>query len=1074
MSFDPNQIPYVPPYSLYETSATPHMFRTRQQAPLQQGLFPMGMLGGAEQHLNAMIPQMLGMSPAEAMFARFGESRNMIRQMQDFQLQVGRRGESPSGGAMALDTQRAQQFMVNAQRMLAGGQSLSAEQMMQAQGTGATLAQNLPMIRQIATAMGVPQEHLRSMNGLLFGSTGSAVEFSGYSNRVLAGAIDPPTAQRGLDGATRARMGENIFRELTGPGGLREQVRGFDSMQLGEVMEGLSARGQLGISRRSLSLETQARTLGNMSESDLRAAALQTKAGAATTDSSGRVIDPQGFDKVMQDVKTTYSTLQNASGTITQSSLAGMTGGQELLDMSEAKRVAQRIGEVTQSLKAMDELFQENGQTASLPQLMRAVESLTDNASSFMSEAQTSSFLRTAQQVSRVGNMSLDTYNSLRSLGAQTAQRYGASGIVGSLAATDAIAQINGSTDAFNVRSFGSMNKETTQQAMIQTRAAGASSTAAKTFQLASALGSELQAPAGSEAAAFIAAVQAGEATYTFDGKTKSTLVSDQQATSFFQSGGVSRSRIETLRKDRRGLEAAGVANNDAFMRYVAASQREEAIAKVATYGSAATGDVLRTALGSTMSGLTPEQQSAMLYQMSQATAGAAINMSTADAADPTVARQRLVEAAANAAGVTPAMRAAMLADKTLGDSLYAGMNATADQISGQTIEDYRRMFGKESLANAELEKRRNAVDAFAAESASGIGASSIYARIGDFMLNENNQGRSIGFKEAAAAVLGGDNAAAIAVADPQGELAAVFGYQSQMKALDPINNAGDFEKWKAYAAVTAGLNKGGSFAKDAIAAAEKAGITLEPSTRAKLVEVGEDQTKAGNALLEAAGINKTSIGIRARYAGITKESFLKNVMTFAEVKNGKAFTDETAAAAASVIEQGQQTLVELENDPKALENLTPDQRAGVAALARGRRVFADMAKKYGMSVPELLRSGRSKLSAEDQKTLGQQADLVYNASTEFSAAANYNHYKDPPSPEELKNTLQESREYSDKTAKPAKAAETKAEKPVGSADSTELAGSKIALSGSLTLYADSTVEAALLGEKLGKTSSTA
>lgn len=1069
MSFDPNQIPYVPPYSLYETSATPHMFRTRQQAPLQQGLFPMGMLGGAEQHLNAMIPQMLGMSPAEAMFARFGESRNMIRQMQDFQLQVGRRGESPSGGAMALDTQRAQQFMVNAQQMLAGGRSLSAEQMMQAQGTGATLAQNLPMIRQIATAMGVPQEHLRSLNGVLFGSAGSAVEFSGYSNRVLAGAIDPPTAQRGLDGATRARMGENIFRELTGPGGLREQVRGFDSMQLGEVMEGLSARGQLGISRRSLSLETQARTLGNMSEADLRAAALQTKAGAATIGENGRVIDPQGFNKVMQDVKTTYSTLQNASGTITQSSLAGMTGGQELLDMSEAKRVAQRIGEVTQSLKAMDELFQENGQTASLPQLMRAVESLTDNASSFMSEAQTSSFLRTAQQVSRVGNMSLDTYNSLRSLGAQTAQRYGASGIVGSLAATDAIAQINGSTDAFNVRSFGSMNKEATQQALITARAAGAASTAATNFQLVTALKDEIQAPAGSEAAAFIAAMQAGEATYTFNGETKSTLVSDQQTASFLQSSGVDRSRIETLRRDKRRLEGVGVANADTFASYVAAAQGVNAVSDAAKLATVVQSDSLRTALGSTLRGLSEGEQSELLKRMSLAATDAAINMSSADANNPIVRDQRLVEAAMGVQGVTPAMQAAMRAKATLGDSLYSGLNGAT---GNRTAEDYRRMFGREALANAELEKRRNAVDAFAAESASGIGASSIYARIGDFMLNENNQGRSIGFKEAAAAVLGGDNAAAIAVADPQGELAAVFGYQSQMKALDPINNAGDFEKWKAYAAVTAGLNKGGSFAKDALAAAEKAGITLEPSTRAKLVEVGEDQTKAGNALLEAAGISKTSIGIRARYAGVTKESVLKNREIFEKIQDGAAFTDETATSAASIIEQGQTTLAELENDPKALENLTADQRNVVTNLARGRRIFADMAKKYGMSVPELLRSGRGKLSSEDQKTLGTWSTALNADSIEFSAAADSWKYSSTVSPEELKKTLQESRDYANKTL-PTPAG-TKTEKPVGSADSQELAGSKIALSGSLTLYADSTVEAALLGEKLGKTSSTA
>jgi hypothetical protein len=1045
------------------------MFRTRQQAPLQQGLFPMGMLGGAEQHLNAMIPQMLGMSPAEAMFARFGESRNMIRQMQDFQLQVGRRGESPSGGAMALDTQRAQQFMVNAQQMLAGGRSLSAEQMMQAQGTGATLAQNLPMIRQIATAMGVPQEHLRSLNGVLFGSAGSAVEFSGYSNRVLAGAIDPPTAQRGLDGATRARMGENIFRELTGPGGLREQVRGFDSMQLGEVMEGLSARGQLGISRRSLSLETQARTLGNMSEADLRAAALQTKAGAATIGENGRVIDPQGFNKVMQDVKTTYSTLQNASGTITQSSLAGMTGGQELLDMSEAKRVAQRIGEVTQSLKAMDELFQENGQTASLPQLMRAVESLTDNASSFMSEAQTSSFLRTAQQVSRVGNMSLDTYNSLRSLGAQTAQRYGASGIVGSLAATDAIAQINGSTDAFNVRSFGSMNKEATQQALITARAAGAASTAATNFQLVTALKDEIQAPAGSEAAAFIAAMQAGEATYTFNGETKSTLVSDQQTASFLQSSGVDRSRIETLRRDKRRLEGVGVANADTFASYVAAAQGVNAVSDAAKLATVVQSDSLRTALGSTLRGLSEGEQSELLKRMSLAATDAAINMSSADANNPIVRDQRLVEAAMGVQGVTPAMQAAMRAKATLGDSLYSGLNGAT---GNRTAEDYRRMFGREALANAELEKRRNAVDAFAAESASGIGASSIYARIGDFMLNENNQGRSIGFKEAAAAVLGGDNAAAIAVADPQGELAAVFGYQSQMKALDPINNAGDFEKWKAYAAVTAGLNKGGSFAKDALAAAEKAGITLEPSTRAKLVEVGEDQTKAGNALLEAAGISKTSIGIRARYAGVTKESVLKNREIFEKIQDGAAFTDETATSAASIIEQGQTTLAELENDPKALENLTADQRNVVTNLARGRRIFADMAKKYGMSVPELLRSGRGKLSSEDQKTLGTWSTALNADSIEFSAAADSWKYSSTVSPEELKKTLQESRDYANKTL-PTPAG-TKTEKPVGSADSQELAGSKIALSGSLTLYADSTVEAALLGEKLGKTSSTA
>ena len=1025
----------------------------------QQGFFPMGQFGGLEQFANQYLSGMLGMSPAEAMFARFGESRNLIRQQQDYQQQIGRPGTSPSGGAAALDTQRLQQFAINAQEAIKG-QKLTREETLQAQSMGAAGGQYLPMMRQMLAGAGVPPALIQSFTTeAIFGSRGSAVDFNARANSAFANMVDVSSNQRGFDGNFRARMGENIFRELTESGGLQNQVRGFNASELGDVLQGMSARGQLGMSQRGLSIATQGRQLRNFGEQDFRAAAMQTAAGAAFIDSAGRVTDQDGFDQVLSDVKTTYSQLQNASGTISKTALAGMTGGEELLDMSEAKRMAQKIGEVTQSLKAMDELFQENGQTASLPQLMRAVESLTEGASNFMSASETTNFLRNAQQVARVGNMSLDTLNSLRSLGAQTAKNYGASGIVGSVAAVDAIAQMNGNNDAFSVKAFGRMDKEQTQQATIATRAAGAASFGAKVFGLVQRLGDELKAPAGSEAAKFIEAVQSGDA-------SAFTSRSEQEVMSLLTQAGVPRSRIEAVLNDKRGLEAASMASPEAFANFVASSQRTEVVSRLANRGASAMGDVLRDAAGNTIGGLNEEEKSRLMFRMSKAAAEAAVNMSTADASDPAVARQRLVEAALATDGVTPEMRQAILQDATLGDSLYSALNTASDKLNGTTIEDMRTIHGKEAQDRAVIEKRRNAVDAAAAEAASGIGASTIYEKFGDLMTREGGLA-GMGVQEFARNLLGGDNAAALAIADPEGELAAAFGYQQDMKNLDPINNKEDFLTWKAYSAATAGLNKGGSFATDAIAVAKKAGITLPQATLDRLQKAAEDPSQAGNALLKEAGIDEKMLGLtlNARSAYGSERERRKKADALVKFAETGEISDADVDTMVATLSASQTAVATLDANPELLTKLSEAQRSDISKNLHRRKDIAALEKKYGMPVAEILKTKRSSLTQEERDTF---------SSASFGASALLGSLLDPHegwevitpvSVDELRKDFDETREYTKPPGMPLTSND--AAKPATPVDGTALASNAATVTGNLTLLIDGTVDAKMMMERL-------
>ncbi len=1022
----------------------------------------MGQFGGLEQFANRYLPGMLGMSQAEAMFARFGESRNLIRQQQDYQQQIGRPGTSPSGGAAALDTQRLQQFAINVQEAI-HGRRLNREETLQAQSMGATAGQYLPMMRQMLAGAGVPPALIQSFTAeAIFGSRGSAVDFNARSNSAFANMVDVSSNQRGFDGSFRARMGENIFRELTQSGGLQNQVRGFNAAELGDVLAGMSARGQLGMSQRGLSIATQGRQLRNFGEQDFRAAAMQTAAGAAFIDSAGRVTDQEGFDKVLSDVKTTYSQLQNASGTISKTALAGMTGGEELLDMSEAKRMAQKIGEVTQSLKAMDELFQENGQTASLPQLMRAVESLTEGASNFMSASETTNFLRNAQQVARVGNMSLDTFNSLRSLGAQTARNYGASGIVGSTAAIDAIAQINGNNDAFSVRAFGRMDKEQTQQATIASRAAGAASFSGKVFGLVQRLGDELNAPAGSEAAQFIEAVRNGDA-------SAFTSRSEQQVMSLLTQAGVPRSRIEAVLNDKRGLEAASMASPEAFANFVASSQRTEVVSRLANRGASAMGDVLRDAAGNTIVGLNEEEKSRLMFRMSKAAAEAAVNMSTADASDPAVARQRLVDAALAADGVTPAMRQAILQDTTLGDSLYSALNAASDKLNGTTIEDMRTIHGKEAQDRAVIEKRRNAVDAAAAEAASGIGASTIYEKFGDLMTREGGLA-GMGVQEFARNLLGGDNAAALAIADPAGELAAAFGYQQDMKALDPINNEQDFNKWKAYSAVTAGLNKGGSFASDAIAAASKAGITLPQATLDRLQKAAEDPSQAGNALLEAAGIDEKMLGLTLNAKGLYDDKTRGSAIDSARaaLQAGGTLTPEQIATLSENTSVAQAALRQLDATPELLDKLGPDQREAVRNTLRQRKDLAALEKKYGLPFAEILKTKQASLSEAERNTLSEVQNSFLGLHQQMAYPEGVDG-RDPVANQKeidaIRKDFDETREYTKPPGMPLTSND--AAKPATPVDGAAVASTASTVTGNLTLLIDGTVDAKMMMERL-------
>lgn len=301
----------------------------------------------------------------------------------------------------------------------------------------------------------------------LHGSRGSALLMSQMMSAGARQAIDPVTGLRGMSADSVNTLTRGLYDQMYGPTADVAGMRGLTAGRTGQLYDEMQRRGMMG---------------GGSRDELLRDVSRQT----------GTAVDQ------LTNLPDLDSRLRTADIARTKDRLTSMAG----------------------AVSAMQDLFGEMGQAdAPLPQLLNAIEALTQGGLSNMRPEKVEQMVRTASNVARSAGASLE---SLFQLSASMTGRTDALGLDRTFATRAAVGGLS-FADAFGrtmggVRGFGIMGKD--QMAMLgaQLEANAAASPAANRLASVIRLGEELNAfdiKGDSDAARLYRAAKAGRDEFT-------------------------------------------------------------------------------------------------------------------------------------------------------------------------------------------------------------------------------------------------------------------------------------------------------------------------------------------------------------------------------------------------------------------------------------------------------------------------------------------------------------------------------------------------------------------------------
>lgn len=283
-----------------------------------------------------------------------------------------------------------------------------------------------------------------------------------------------------------------------------DEMHGFMSGQVSQLMENLAQRGVLPPSVGSLSTKdrvgaiaetklddaTLDRMAQKMAQRDLEGS--DTEAGRRYREAADDTERQKELDaatgRYRDSIRSTKEEADKyARGESTKSAeeILQSTGGEALAGNVDASRSANKLKEYTEALSAVRDIFGDNGNpNAPMPALMAALDQLTQGGMGQMKPAQMASTLRQMQTLARETGTGMQQLAQMSAVAGNLGQQLGIAPSITmqNVAATMGITKAAMDSGAFSTGTFGTMGKEQFQMQTMQMLQEGDASGNAKSM----------------------------------------------------------------------------------------------------------------------------------------------------------------------------------------------------------------------------------------------------------------------------------------------------------------------------------------------------------------------------------------------------------------------------------------------------------------------------------------------------------------------------------------------------------------------------------------------------------------
>jgi len=889
-----------PPQSFIDAAQQEYLFNSRgRRAP--RPVFMPGDLGGFEGIGNQVLPHITSLGPNELAITQFNATRNVFDQLNDYQNMVGT--SKAARFSRDYDANRISQIYGGGIRMASGQKKLTKQQQEQARAVGQMTADNM------STAIGIFGEDAVDS---AMGSAGSATVMARRIHKAMQTAMDPTTGEIGYTANRSGRLSAGLYDQLYGAAAAPEAMRGIRAGQTGELFQELQSRGRLGRPLTSLSLAEQRGHLPKeLDATSLRRITMQSGEVQAAIE-AGQPVTPAMLSRTEAAVKATHKQLTDPNKHLTQDEVSKLTGGEAMLQDTEVTRLADKMRGMAKSVRAMQDLFGDAGKpNAPMREIVRAIENMTQGAASSMSEPQINDLIRKTQAIANKTGLGVDAVSMLQSNSAMMSRQIGGHGLLGVHAANDSLLHVQamGDMGAFDNATWGSDTKEQALHRESSLRVRAANSAAAQQAAVVMRMRdtSNLNVKKDSELGAYMAAVQAGDATYTFKGKHLSVAKRDGAFREMLKrDSDQSAEDISAMMSDKIGNEEYVNKYNTGALATKAQGleQRRMVAPKLARYLRGSLGKDINEQLLS--SGAVQDNQIDSFYKgVASRVTQDAFDMDSGTFNDEAARTEALgaSQERAIAAEIDSRMkdkpekeREALKKKLTdtlkssrtrRGSSAYAALNAAANlnkdpnnPADRTTLEDLRRHSNKSVQDTADKMGRDVSVEGLKRDAAAGFGSGDFLSRISDAMTNATGDESA---DKMLRTLLGTPDTEALKINENDGVFAHIYGLVNDSRKLDPVNNKDDFVKFKQNSEIIEALGSGGASAKNVLDKAKGSGTKLPDALRKDLEKIAKDPSKAGRALAKEKGY-----AVDAKVKGAAVSDHAKLAKKLGEISKGK------------------------------------------------------------------------------------------------------------------------------------------------------------------------------------------
>lgn len=830
------------------------------------GPFNMQLPGGMGMMAQMAMPQLMNNFMGNSFAGQFFPEQNLYDQI------AAQQNFIANQQAMQLASQRdaaAMQSMLGGLQQMVTGQPLT--QMDQARNFRISqgISQAMPILTQVLGPDLIDRLH---------GSRGSATVFAQQFHQAMRTGVDPITGRIGYSGESAGMVTQEVFDQLFGPNANMAQMRGMSAGQAGIVLNELQARGMLGQPIGSMPIQSQRslipQTLG---ESTINRLATQLPDIQRVLNEGGTPTERM-LEAARQQVRQSHQQLTDPTLQLTRQDILNMPGAEGIIQTADAERIQTRLKEMAGSVKAMRDIFGDMGQpNAPMRQIINGLEQLTQGGLATLPAAQVEAMVRQTHALAKQTGVGMQGVFAMASQHNKLALELGLDPTFSLRATNQSIAFGAGAGDtlALGTPTWGAQTKEqlTINDAELRMHAA-ASPLANQLSAIARMADTGMIAPQdGTELAAMVDAVRAGQLNYTFGGRQRSLVMHRTRLMNILnQDSNITSGEANAIISDTFGnQEYMQRYNLDATARR---SQRGETMQRMfnpllASRFSSVLGseniDELMQAQGIVAD---TGEFNTMMDQIAAGVSEDYMSMPGETIRDPaarrgalgTAFRTRLRQAVArrmpNAApGQVDQMVDTLVnqmggdqAMTSMGETIHATINAAARKHpamrSGVGAHD---VMSQEAMNAADARRRQANATAAVQASLAGMGTSGPIQRIAD-MLQTADANTPI--HEVMRQVLGGVNMDQLEQNDPSGIVAETLGLVRATQALDP-NDPDQYRQIMQNAGIIRGLVEGGATAQEEIRKMESSRKTIsladanDAQKSAAITRLQNEETKA-------------------------------------------------------------------------------------------------------------------------------------------------------------------------------------------------------------------------------------